>query len=171
MTAPQPEPFTPMPLDRLRQEYDVSFSHRVSDQEAAYKDLAQNFDFKGIKEQIFNAMSDVGLRTEKCEVSVYGADSFEVHFEGNNGDPSLRNSFSLSRTFTRHGNGELEVHHDLFKLPESAQGKGTSKRVLSMFYEQYKRMGCRKSVWMPTLISEAIHGRVMVSKPPTSRKY
>lgn len=141
MPAPKAEAFTPMPLDKLRQEYDVSFSRRVSDQEAAYKDLAQNFDFKGIKEQIFNAMSDVGLRTEKCEVSVYGADSFEVHFEGNNGDPSLRNSFSLSRTFTRHGNGELEVHHDLFKLPESAQGKGTSKRVLAMFYEQYRRMG------------------------------
>ncbi len=138
--APQAEPFTPISLDKLRQEYDVSFSRRVSDQEEAYNGLAREFDYGGIKQQVMEAVGSVGLNVKKCEVSVYDKDWFAVHFEGDNGSSAYKDSFSLTRTFTRRDDG-IEVHHDLFKLPESAQGKGTSKRVLAMFYEQYRRMG------------------------------
>lgn len=137
MPAPQAEAFTPVPLDRLRQEYDVSFRRGVP--ETAYTDgIASKFDFPSIRQQVYQALADVGIPISKQAASIYGENYFTVNFEGQDKDGKR---FILTRSFTDRGENGIEVHHDLFQLPKSAQGKGTSKRVLGMFYEEYKRMG------------------------------
>ena len=136
MPAPQAEAFTPVPLDRLRQEYDVSFRRGVP--ETAYTEgIASKFDFQSIRQQVYQALAEVGIPISKQAARI-GADYFTVNFEGEDKDGK---SFTLTRSFTDRGENGIEVHHDLFQLPKSAQGKGTSKRVLGMFYEEYKRMG------------------------------
>ncbi len=132
-----PAPYEPVSLDTLRQEYDVSFRRGVS--ETAYTEgIARQFDFPSIKQQVYQALSDVGVTINRQSASIYGKDYFAVNFEGND---SHGKRFMLTRTFTDRGEDGIEVHHDLFQLPKSAQGKGTSKRILGMFYEEYKRMG------------------------------
>lgn len=132
-----PAPYEPVSLDTLRQEYDVSFRRGVP--ETAYTEgIARQFDFPSIKQQVYQALSDVGVTINRQSASIYGKDYFAVNFEG--GD-SHGKRFMLTRTFTDRGEDGIEVHHDLFQLPKSAQGKGTSKRILGMFYEEYKRMG------------------------------
>ncbi len=132
-----PAQYNPVPLDALRQEYDVSFRRDVT--ETAYTEgIARQFDFPSIKQQVYQALSDVGVNINKQTASIYGRDHFAVNFEGRDGNGKR---FILTRSFTDHGENGIEVHHDLFQLPKSAQGKGTSKRILGMFYEEYKRMG------------------------------
>lgn len=132
-----PAPYEPVSLDTLRQEYDVSFRRGVP--ETAYTEgIARQFDFPSIKQQVYQALSDVGVTINRQSASIYGKDYFAVNFEGND---SHGKRFMLSRTFTDRGEDGIEVHHELFQLPKSAQGKGTSKRILGMFYEEYKRMG------------------------------
>lgn len=132
-----PAPYEPVSLDTLRHEYDVTFRRGVP--ETAYTEgIARNFDFPSIKQQVYQALSDVGINVNRQVARISGEDYFAVHFEGRDKDGK---AFVLTRTFTDHGENGIEVHHDLFQLPKSAQGKGTSKRVLGMFYEEYKRMG------------------------------
>jgi hypothetical protein len=54
---------------------------------------------------------------------------------------SLRgDGVALVRTFSEE-DGVKNVHHDLFVIPEKLQGKGLSKRVFRLLYEQYKNAG------------------------------
>jgi hypothetical protein len=45
------------------------------------------------------------------------------------------------RTFIRHDDGKLEVHHDLFKLQSQGQGKGLGESMLRQSIKAYEEIG------------------------------
>jgi hypothetical protein len=58
---------------------------------------------------------------------------------------------TLSRSFGRKWDGKLEVHHDLFKLPDSARGSGVGAEVIARSMAQYKKMGVDKVTMLANL--------------------
>lgn len=52
---------------------------------------------------------------------------------------------TITRTFTRHANGELEVHHDYFKIEDvEEQGKKTGESMLRQSIQAYEALGVNK---------------------------
>ena len=47
----------------------------------------------------------------------------------------------LNRTFSRRDDGSLVVHHEVFRIPMSAQGSGLAKTVLADSYDTYMNIG------------------------------
>lgn len=123
-------------LEDIRKEYNVAF--RNVDESEFYNGAAVKFDFLSVKRQVGKALSEVGI-TDVTTPRVYFSENgyFPISFEGYLG----RDVFSLERDFYDRGKGGIIVEHSLFTLPRYARGQGTSKKILGIFFEQYKRMG------------------------------
>lgn len=66
-------------------------------------------------------------------------DKVEIQYSGMH----KKDTMAMVRTFYRK-DGELTVEHDLFFIPKSLQGGGTSKDVFRRLYKQYRNAGVSK---------------------------
>lgn len=126
----------PTTLDDLRKEYSVAF--RDANESEFYNGAAAKLDYLSVKRQVNEALSDVGITDmETPRLYIEGNGHFSISFQGY----LRRDDFLLRRDFYDRGNDGIMVEHSLFELPSHAQGKGVSKKILGIFFEQYKRMG------------------------------
>lgn len=111
-----------------------AFEVQIEDKKHFTNGIASQFDFIGVKKELMKITDTYGIKLTRSELSVYDENSFNLLFGGN--------GFSLVRTF-RKRNGAVEVHHDFFVINKKYQGKGLSKEVFRLYYNQYRQMGVR----------------------------
>lgn len=125
----------PTTLEDIQKEYSVGFWK--ADEATFYNGAAAKFDYLSVNRQVNEALTAVGI-TDIRTPSLYIQDNrFSIDFQGYLG----REEFYLNREFYYRGNDRFIVEHTHFLLPCYAQGKGVSKKILGIFFEQYKRMG------------------------------
>lgn len=97
------------------------------------------FNLQRIDNDLSVLFKEYGINISKREITVTSRGNAELVYKGiKDGD-----DFELKRFFA--GTSKYkEVQHSLFVLPESLQGKGISKKVLSCFYDEYKKSGIAK---------------------------
>ena len=100
--------------------------------------IAQKFDIVGFSDSLESLVVANGGTMYEMRITSATKDKFEFEWRGEskNGD-----NITLCRTFKIDRQGKLEVHHDLFAIPESMQGKGFSKKTFQLLYKEYQRMG------------------------------
>lgn len=103
--------------------------------------IAGKFDFLGVRERINAIAEKHGINIDRWTATVHGEGIFNIDAEQSY--LSIKDQkFNITRTFFDQADG-LMVHHDYFVLGKEFQGKGISKEVFRVFYEQYKAMGVR----------------------------
>jgi GNAT superfamily N-acetyltransferase len=97
------------------------------------------FNLPKFNRELKKILDDNSVRITQRDIG-FLSDSTEIVFYGSyvNGG-----TVKLVRTF-RIENGEKAVHHDYFTLPNELQGKGISKKVFKVLYEQYRNAGVTK---------------------------
>jgi len=71
----------------------------------------------------------------KAKVDVrLGKSSISVDFNGGGGR-------RLERTYSKHADGTIEVHHDFFAIPSSEQGKGHASKMMAQSMAAYEKNG------------------------------
>jgi len=69
--------------------------------------------------------------------------SFSIYFYSDN-HRDMDYGLLFARTFTNDPAGNLMVNHDYFRLPVSARGQNTGKKVLGVCFDQYQQIGISK---------------------------
>ncbi len=108
----------------------------IYDMESAWDKLGYGrFDFEKLDKDITAIFGDLGLEN-LSKMFYWDAEqgTARVWIQ------SLWDEATVVRDFT-FKDGKISVHHSLFELAENLQGKGTSKKVLNAFYDQYLRLG------------------------------
>lgn len=97
------------------------------------------FNLPKVDDALSNLFNEYGIDITKREITVTARGNAELIYEGmKDGD-----RFELKRFFVG-SHKYKEVQHSLFTVPISLQGKGISKKVLSCFYDEYKKSGIAK---------------------------
>jgi hypothetical protein len=94
------------------------------------------FDMVKFDKSLEDEFAKDGISVTRKTIKIDGSKA-KFYFEGKfKGDRDVQ----LVRIFSEE-DGVKNVHHDLFVIPEKLQGKGLSKRVFRLLYEQYKNAG------------------------------
>lgn len=109
---------------------------KISDLEGAWAKLGYGrFDIEKLDKDISEIFSNLGHKDLE-KIFKWNAETGEARIFIN----SLWGEVQIIRDF-KMKDGKMSVHHSLFELAEELQGKGTSKKVLNAFYDQYLRLG------------------------------
>ena len=103
--------------------------------------MAGEFDFLGVREKINAICERNGIRVDTWSATVHGEGIFSIDAEQKYLNVKDQ-KFNITRTFYDQSGG-IMVHHDYFVLGKEFQGKGISKEVFKVFYEQYRKLGVR----------------------------
>ncbi len=101
------------------------------------KSPAKNMNFKALREGLDTVCRLHGLKLSDFIVSSIDDESFDFTISAPSGD------LNMMRTFRPADDGSLEVHHDILDLGKQYQGRGLSREIFGVLYEQYKQMNVR----------------------------
>lgn len=130
------EPIDLHTIDEVEKEFMIWGKRDLYDQTDA-----KVFDLVEFKKRLQDTIGKYGITIYDSELTIKSEDRWSFRFQGRdeNGE-----EFELWRQFYPNGkDSELECHHNLFKLPPQAQGKGLSREIFADLYEQYQKLGVR----------------------------
>lgn len=103
-----------------------------------YNALMEGFDISDLDADLTEIAQEKGFEWQYKELSI-SKGRVMINYSGQ----YRKDNIGLMRTFHL-VDGALTVEHDLFFMPDSLQGGGTSKSVFRRLYKQYKNAGVKR---------------------------
>lgn len=103
------------------------------------KSAMAGFDIVRFQDEMNKLASEYGFALEPVQLHMYHNGNCVMSFEGEYEGEGiyLNRGFFISE-------GNLIVNHSLQKFPSGLQRKGLSKRIMSLLFEQYEKMGVKR---------------------------
>ncbi len=123
-------------IDEVEKHFDI-----LGRRDLYEKTSAASFDLVDFKKHLQDFIGKYGITIHSSELRIAAENIWSFRFQGRdkNGE-----KFDLWREFYPNSkDGEPECHHNLFTLPQQAQGKGISREIFADLYEQYRKIGIR----------------------------
>lgn len=101
------------------------------------KSSIRGFDLKSFDAFIESLCDTNGIRLRNKSLTIFENGNVELSYIGRSKD---NDTFVLARSFVEKENKRTVIHNN-FVMPESLQGKGSSKEVMRESFKQYESMG------------------------------